>query len=111
MDAPPADAHVDTLVVVGLATDFCVRHSVLDALSLPWASSTSSSSSARDEGVSAAPGHVLVVREGTRGVDPERSERVLQELEDKGARVVGLEEALQAAAGAEEEAAGRGGSE
>ncbi|GAA5939139.1 hypothetical protein JCM3775_003192 [Rhodotorula graminis] len=90
------DAEIDTLVVVGLATDFCVRHSVLDALSLPWARSSTASSEERDSGTSAAgPGHVLVVREGTRGVDPERSERVLRELEEEGARVVDVEEALR----------------
>ncbi|GAA5849408.1 hypothetical protein JCM9279_000895 [Rhodotorula babjevae] len=102
------DAHITTLVVVGLATDFCVRASVLDALSQPWARApprSSSEPSERDDEASAPPpGRVLVVREGTRGVDPERSERVLRELEAHGARVVGVDEALRVVAGQ----AGRG---
>ncbi|GAA6023323.1 hypothetical protein JCM10207_006234 [Rhodosporidiobolus poonsookiae] len=70
-----ADAQIDTLVVCGLATDFCVRASVLDALAL-----------SQKKGWD-----ILVVREGVRGVDPDQEEHVLRELEEAGARVVSVE--------------------
>ncbi|MFN8109328.1 MAG: isochorismatase family protein [Thermoleophilia bacterium] len=61
---------VQHLVVVGLATDYCVRNSVLDALR---------------EGFD-----VTVVRSGVRAVDltPGDGERALQEMHAAGARLV-----------------------
>lgn len=60
--------------MVGLATDYCVRASALAALeaaSPPW--------------------KVFVVREGVKGVDPEASERVLEELEKAGAELISID--------------------
>ncbi|TNY20653.1 Isochorismatase hydrolase [Rhodotorula diobovata] len=105
------DAKVDTLVVAGLATDFCVRHSVLDALALPWASPSPSSASSSPRSAGQAPPietkpdpdpeptrRVLVVRSAVRGVDPAASAAALRELEHAGAVVVeGVEAALRAA--------------
>ncbi|KAM0792728.1 hypothetical protein ACM66B_002506 [Microbotryomycetes sp. NB124-2] len=63
---------IKTLFVVGLATDFCVRASTLDALTLV-------SQDVR----------VYIVREGVKGVDDTRSrETVLPELEAAGACLV-----------------------
>ncbi|GAA6054912.1 hypothetical protein JCM3770_004281 [Rhodotorula araucariae] len=81
------DAKITTLVVVGLATDYCVRQSALAALRggggggadvpAPWQP--------------AAGGEVLVVRECVRGVVPAREAAVLDELAAAGARVVSAE--------------------
>ncbi|GAA6041772.1 hypothetical protein JCM8097_008327 [Rhodosporidiobolus ruineniae] len=67
-------AAIDTLVVVGLATDFCVRASVLAAIAAAQHSKRR--------------WKVLVVREGVKGVFAEREEAVLKELEEAGAEVV-----------------------
>jgi nicotinamidase/pyrazinamidase len=63
-------AGVDTLYVGGLATDYCVRASVLDA---------------RQAGLK-----VKVIREGVRGVNlqPDDSEKALREMEAAGAEVI-----------------------
>ncbi|GAA5872482.1 hypothetical protein JCM1840_006074 [Sporobolomyces johnsonii] len=70
------EAHIDTLVVCGLATDFCVRASVLAALEAGQAART--------------PWKVLVVKEAVKGVHPDEEERVLSELEAAGAKVVSI---------------------
>ena len=64
------DRDVDELTVVGLATDYCVRQTALDALRHGFT--------------------VTVDRDGVRGIDVERgdSERALAELRDAGASVV-----------------------
>jgi nicotinamidase/pyrazinamidase len=61
---------IDEVTVVGLATDYCVRNTALDALRLGLG--------------------VTVDRAGVRGVDvqPGDSERALEELRDAGATVV-----------------------
>ncbi len=61
---------VNAITVVGLATDYCVRHSVLDALEAGFS--------------------VVVDRTGVRGVDVARgdSERALDELRAAGAELV-----------------------
>ncbi|CEQ39239.1 SPOSA6832_00743, partial [Sporobolomyces salmonicolor] len=74
--APHTEAHIDTLVVCGLATDFCVRASVLAALEAGKAART--------------PWNVLVVKEAVKGVYPDQEESVLRELEAAGARVVSI---------------------
>lgn len=65
---------VKSLVVAGLATDVCVKYSVLDAL---------------DEGFD-----VTVVREAVSGVEaePGDSERAIEEMKDKGAAIVSVTE-------------------
>jgi nicotinamidase/pyrazinamidase len=63
---------VDHLYVGGLATDYCVRHSVLDALSAGL--------------------RVTVLEDAVAGVDPQRSAEALAELRQKGAAVATLPE-------------------
>jgi len=58
---------VDALTIVGLATDYCVKNTALDAL---------------DRGY-----RVTVVPEAVRGVDAGDSRRALRELEARGATV------------------------
>jgi len=63
------DQNVEAVTVVGLATDYCVRHSALDALKARF--------------------RVTVDREGVRGIDVQAgdSERALQELSEAGATI------------------------
>ncbi|GIV15465.1 MAG: nicotinamidase [Armatimonadota bacterium] len=73
---------VKRLVVGGLATDYCVRASVLGALERGF--------------------EVLVLKDAVRGVDvqPGDSERALAEMQSKGAKLVALEEvSLQSLSG------------
>jgi nicotinamidase/pyrazinamidase len=67
---------VDRLFVTGLATDYCVKNTVLDA---------------RREGFD-----VTVVEDAVRGVDvePGDSERALEEMENAGARLATSDEIL-----------------
>ena len=60
---------IDKLTVVGLATDYCVKHTALDALSAGF--------------------EVSVDREAARGVEvePGDSERALDEMREAGAKV------------------------
>ena len=69
---------IDCLVVGGLATDYCVKNTVLDALA---------------EGFD-----VTVVEDAVRGVDVNEgdSERALAEMADAGARIVSSRELLAA---------------
>ncbi len=55
------------MTIVGLATDFCVRHTALDALRQGLA--------------------VTIDTGGVRGIDEQRTAAVLSELADAGARV------------------------
>lgn len=59
---------VEMLSVTGLATDYCVRHTALDALS---------------EGL-----RVRIATRAVRGIDPDASRRALAELADEGARPI-----------------------
>jgi nicotinamidase/pyrazinamidase len=59
--------HIDHLYVGGLATDYCVRHSVLDALGDGFA--------------------VTVLEDAVAGVDPRGSAEALDEMRQKGATV------------------------
>ena len=70
------DRGIDRLFVTGLATDYCVKNTALDA---------------RREGFD-----VTVVEDAERGVEvePGDSERVLEEMERAGARVATSEEVL-----------------
>ncbi len=69
LDAVLREREIDEVTVVGLATDYCVRHTASDALA---------------EGF-----RVTIDREGIRGIDvePGDSERALQELQAAGASV------------------------
>ena len=64
------DAGVDKVTLVGLATDYCVRHTALDAL---------------DAGFD-----VTVDRAGVRGIDaePGDADRALREVQERGGSVV-----------------------
>ncbi|GAA5887896.1 hypothetical protein JCM16303_007375 [Sporobolomyces ruberrimus] len=72
-------ANIKVLVVAGLATDFCVRATVLSALA-------ESAQLPRSE-----QWRVFVVREAVRGVHVEREDQVLNELEAEGARIVSVD--------------------
>ena len=76
-----AEQHVGRLIVCGLATDYCVRASVLDA---------------RARGLD-----VLVVRDAIAAVDlrPGDGAAALREMEASGARLVTLDRALALAEG------------
>lgn len=58
---------VDRLVIGGLATDVCVRQSALDGLEAGF--------------------EVTVLRDAVRGVDPDDSERALEEIERTGGAI------------------------
>ncbi|WP_299996373.1 bifunctional nicotinamidase/pyrazinamidase [uncultured Cedecea sp.] len=62
--------HVSSLVIMGLATDYCVKYTVLDALKLGY--------------------RVTVITDGCRGVNlqPTDSEQALQSLQHAGARLM-----------------------
>lgn len=61
---------VTDLYVAGLATDYCVKYSVLDALNMGF--------------------HVYVVRDAVRGVNlsPNDSQEALEEMQKKGAHLI-----------------------
>ena len=73
------EARVTDVYVVGLAADYCVLHTALDA---------------RKEGFT-----VYVVEEGTRAVDPGDWPRHRRELEEAGVRVVSVDGAEVARVG------------
>ena len=62
--------NIDTLYVVGLATDYCVKFTVLDALSLGY--------------------KVYLVKDGCRGVNinPDDSEKAIDEMKKAGAIII-----------------------
>jgi len=64
------DKGIRSLFVTGLATDYCIKFTVLDALDLGYA--------------------VTVIRDGVRGVDlnPGDVDRAFKEMEETGARIV-----------------------
>jgi len=70
------DMGVEWLVVIGLATDYCVKNTVIDALKLGF--------------------QVQVVNEGIRGVNinPEDSEKAIIEMKSHGAHFVLLTEVI-----------------
>ena len=72
------DRGVDRLYVGGLATDYCVKNSVLDARSLGL--------------------DVIVVEDAIRGVEvePGDSERAVEAMREAGAVLAGSEQVLQA---------------
>ncbi|WP_426710744.1 bifunctional nicotinamidase/pyrazinamidase [Cetobacterium sp. SF1] len=65
---------IDELYIIGLATDYCVKFTVLDALELGY--------------------KVNVVIEGCRGVniDPEDSLKALEEMKKAGASIISIKE-------------------
>jgi len=71
------EGNIGTLYVGGLATDYCVRSSVLDAVDLGL--------------------DVYVIRDGIRGVNlkPNDSENALREMRSKGARMTDSRDILK----------------
>ena len=61
---------VDTLYIMGLATDYCIKFTVLDALELGY--------------------KVYLVEDGCRGVNitPEDSQKAIEEMKNKGAVII-----------------------
>ena len=61
--------NIDTLYIVGLATDYCVKFTVLDALSLGY--------------------KVIVIKDGCQGVNlsPEDSKLAFSKMKEKGAEI------------------------
>lgn len=61
---------ISHLIIMGIATDYCVKFTVLDALKLGY--------------------HVDVLTEGCRGVNlaPDDSRKALQEMEEHGAKLI-----------------------
>ena len=68
LDGTLKNLGVTTLYVTGIATDYCVYYSVLDALELGY--------------------DVKVIEDATRGIAPETVEAALQDMEAKGAEIV-----------------------
>ena len=70
LDERLEDLEVQTLYVIGMATDYCVKQTVLDACKLGF--------------------RVVVLRDGVRGLDvePGDSERALEAMQEAGAIVV-----------------------
>lgn len=68
---------ITTLVVMGLATDYCVRFTVTDALTLGYS--------------------VIVIPDGCRGVNiqPQDSDQALQQMADLGARLMTLDQYIR----------------
>lgn len=68
------DLGIKTIYIAGLATDYCVKYSVLDALDLGF--------------------KVNVVKEGCRPVNlnPEDEENALQEMRENGASIVSIKD-------------------
>lgn len=67
LDATLTEAGVKTLIVYGIATDYCVKATVLDAIKLGY--------------------QVYVIKELCRGVNEETSREALEEMSGKGAIV------------------------
>lgn len=61
---------VDTVIVVGLAADYCVKMTCLDAVKFGF--------------------KTILVKEGTRAVSPENFESTMQELQGRGVDVVSI---------------------
>lgn len=59
---------IDELYIVGLATDYCVKYSVLDARRLGF--------------------KVTVIKDGCRGIDPKGVEEAFKEMEEVGAEMI-----------------------
>lgn len=77
MDEFLRENNVDTVFIAGLATDYCVKYSVLDALKLGY--------------------QTYVIVDACRGVDltPGDSERALAEMQKLGAQLITSKEARQ----------------
>ncbi len=66
---------VEELFVMGLATDYCVRWSVQDALELGF--------------------RTWVITDGVRAVEPQKAPEVLQQLRQRGAQLITSQELLE----------------
>jgi nicotinamidase/pyrazinamidase len=90
LSVPYADEGIQDVVIVGLATDYCVKATTLDVLKV----------ASRLESLE----NVYVVREAVRGVDAAASLAALEELAQAGARIVSMgDEELAAFLGTERE--------
>ncbi|KZT62191.1 Isochorismatase hydrolase [Calocera cornea HHB12733] len=67
-------AGIETVVIVGLATDYCVRFTAIDSCKFGF--------------------RTLVVKEAVRGVDASATEKVLGELQDWGCELVSVEDVV-----------------
>lgn len=70
------EKNIDTLYILGLATDYCVKFTTLDALSLGY--------------------KVFLVADGCRGVNinPDDSEKAMEEMKNAGAVIINSSEIL-----------------
>jgi len=59
---------IKTLIIYGLATDYCVKATALDAVDLGY--------------------EVFLIKDFCRGVSPESTEKALQELKEKGITII-----------------------
>lgn len=76
LDKVLKEKNIDTLYIMGLATDYCVKFTVLDALDLGY--------------------HVYLVADGCKGVNlsPNSSEEAIKEMKLKGASIISSSEIL-----------------
>lgn len=63
---------IETVIVVGLAADFCVKMTCLDAVKFGF--------------------KTILVRQGTQAVQPEKFEETMQYLASKGVEVVDVQD-------------------
>lgn len=74
LDALLKEKGIDTIYIAGLATDYCVKYSVMDALKLGY--------------------KVYIIKEGCRAVNlhPHDEEEAYKEMRKEGAKVISLKE-------------------
>lgn len=65
---------IETLYVVGIATDYCVYYSALDALELGY--------------------NVKVIEDATRGIAPETITAALTDMKSKGAEIITVKDVM-----------------
>ncbi|KAL1932846.1 hypothetical protein VTP01DRAFT_8524 [Rhizomucor pusillus] len=64
--------HIETVIIVGLAADFCVKMTCLDAVKFGF--------------------RTILVRQGTQAVQPDKFEETMQELASKGVEIVDIQD-------------------
>lgn len=63
---------IETVIVVGLAADYCVKETALDARKFGF--------------------RTILVKEGTRGVVPDNFDRCMEELRAKGVQITSIKD-------------------